>query len=405
MRRTLGLAGDRRLLGIAIAGVVFLWSWTFLDHWFYAQGRIVDTAVYQGYGLMVRAHEVPYRDFPVDYPPGSLPVFVAPTFVGHPSDLGDYGTWFARLMALCGLGCLAAVVLARAPRRGVAFVAVAPLLVGALVLTRFDLWPTALMGLALAAFVRNRNRSGWFVLALAISAKLFPIVLVPLAAVRTFRRHGVRGLAIGLGVWLTTLACVFLPFAVIAPRGLWESLWGQFSRPIQIESLVGSYLMTFVHPGLVISHDALAIGGHEVLAVGTTIVEIVCLLGLWVGFARGESDDERFLRFAAACVCAFVAFGKVLSPQYLIWLVPLVALIRGRRGSAAALLLAAALVLTQYYFFLPRYNAYIDQYRYAWFVLGRNLTLVGLLILLSIPPARLRLAVRRPGLPALGSAP
>jgi hypothetical protein len=402
--RTLGLAGNRRLLGIAIAGVVFLWSWTFLDHWFYANGRIVDTAVYQGYGLMVRAHELPYRDFSVDYPPGSLPVFVAPTFVGHPSDLNDYGTWFARLMALCGLACLGSVILARAPRRGVAFVALAPLLVGALMLTRFDLWPTALMALALAAFVRDRYRLGWFALALAISAKLFPVVLVPLAAVRTARRRGVGELSAGLSVWLGTLVSVFLPFAVLAPHGLWESLWGQFSRPIQIESLVGSYLMTFVHPGIIISHDALAIGGHGALAAATTVVEIVCLVGLWITFARRETDDERFLRFAAACVCAFVAFGKVLSPQYLIWLVPLVALVRGLRGAAGMLLLATALVLTQYYFDLPRYDAYIDQYRYAWFVLARNLTLVGLLAVLSAPPARLRLATRLSSRSAVGTA-
>jgi hypothetical protein len=376
---------DRHLLLAAIAVVTFLWSWTFLDHWFYAHGRIVDIGVYQGYGLMVRAHEVPYRDFAVDYPPGSLPVFIAPTFVGHPAVLNDYGTWFARLMAVCGLGCLAALLVSRPPRRGVVFFALAPLLVGSLVLTRFDLWPTALMTVALAAFVRDRHRSGWFALALAISAKLFPLVLVPLAASWTYRRRGRRVLAESLAIWLGTLAAVFLPFAIVAPHGLWESLWGQVSRPIQIESLVGAYLMTFVHPGLIISHDALAIGGHDTLALATTVLEVATLVGLWAAFARSRADEQRLLRYAAASVCAFVAFGKVLSPQYLIWLVPLVALVRGGRGLVAIVLLSIALVVTQFYFALPRYDAYIDSYRYAWYVLGRDLTLVAILAVLALP--------------------
>ena len=59
---------------------------------------------------------------------------------------------------------------------------------------------------------------------------------------------------------------------------------------------------------------------------------------------------ERLVRYSAAAVCAFIAFSKVLSPQYLIWLIPLIPLIRGRRGAAAAALFVATLVLTQLWF-------------------------------------------------------
>jgi len=390
---------DRRVIGLTLAVVVFLWSWSFLDHSFYARGRIVDTGVYQGYGLAIRQSQVPYRDFEVEYPPGSLPVFVAPTFVGHPTNLNDYGTWFARLMEVCGLLCLLFVVLARPPGRGVAFLAVAPLLVGSLLLTRFDLWPTALLTAALAGFVRDRHRLGWFALALAFSAKLFAVVVVPLAAVWTLRRRGRAELLRGSLVGLVTIAAVFAPFAILAPHGLWESLWGQFSRPLQIESLAASYLMTFVRPGVVISHDALAIGGHGTLAAATTVAEITSLIALWIAFARGPAETQRLVRFAAASVCAFVVFGKVLSPQFLIWLVPLLALVRGRRGVLATALLIVALADTQFYFYLPRYNAYIDEYRYAWLVLARNLLLLGVLatLVVALPGARPSLRqTRRP---------
>jgi hypothetical protein len=384
------------MIGLALAVIVFLWSWSFLDHSFYARGRIVDTGVYQAYGLQMRQDAVPYRDFEVEYPPGSLPVFVAPTFVGHPTDLNSYGTWFARLMAVCGLLCLAFVMLGRPPTRGVAFLAIAPLLVGSLLLTRFDLWPTALMAGALAAFIRERHRLGWFALALAFSAKLFAVVLIPLAAAWTLRRRGRSELVQGLLVLLATVVVVFAPFAIVAPHGLWESLWGQFSRPLQIESLAASYLMTFVRPGVTISHDALAIAGHGTLAAATTITELACLIGLWTAFARGPAETERFVRFAAACVCAFIVFGKVLSPQFLIWLVPLIALVPGRRGLTASVLLVVALADTQFYFYLPHYDAYVDEYRYAWLVLARNLLLVGILATLIAPVLRLRVLAREP---------
>ena len=108
------------------------------------------------------------------------------------------------------------------------------------------------------------------------------------------------------------------------------------------------------------------------------------LIALWVAFARGPATVVRFLRYAAACVCAFIVCGKVLSPQYLLWLVPLVPLVRGRRGLAATALLTAALVLTQVWF-PQRYFAYALDFHLAGVVLLRDLVLVALLAVLAWP--------------------
>src|SRR5207237_8606993 len=88
---------------------------------------------------------------------------------------------------------------------------------------------------------------------------------------------------------------------------------------------------------------------------------------------------------AAAARGAFVGFGKVLFPQCLIWLAPVVPLVRGRRGLVASGLLAVALVLTQVWFPF-RYWRLPLQFdpTVSWLVLARDLTLVALLVVLVL---------------------
>jgi hypothetical protein len=113
------------------------------------------------------------------------------------------------------------------------------------------------------------------------------------------------------------------------------------------------------------------------------------VVALWVAFARGPATGERLVRYAAACVAAFIAFGKVLSPQFLIWLLPLVPLVRGRRGLAASGVLALALLLTQLWFPYRYWDLALRQDGIAsWLVFVRDLVLVGLVVVLAIPFGR-----------------
>src|SRR5215207_7700984 len=128
----------------------------------------------------------------------------------------------------------------------------------------------------------------------------------------------------------------------------------------------------------------------DAIAVVQGLVQAAVLIALWVSFARGPATRERLIRYAAAVVVAFIALGKVLSPQFLIWLLPLVPLVRGRRGLGASLLLAVALVLTQLWF-PQRYWPYAYDFAVfqSWTVLARDLVLVAILFVLVCPaPAR-----------------
>jgi hypothetical protein len=98
----------QRLL-VGAAGL-FLVSMTLLHWGWYQHDLILDTVEYHRYGsAMVEGH-VPYRDFRVEYPPGALPAFGIPA-IGKPS-FSFYNREFQVLMALCGVGSLAAMAVA-----------------------------------------------------------------------------------------------------------------------------------------------------------------------------------------------------------------------------------------------------------------------------------------------------
>ena len=49
-----------------------------------------------------------------------------------------------------------------------------------------------------------------------------------------------------------------------------------------------------------------------------TGLQVLAVVAVWVLFARGEAAQARLFAGSAAAVAAFVAFGKVISPQFLI---------------------------------------------------------------------------------------
>ena len=380
-------------LAAAAAAAVFLLSWGVLHTGWYDDGEIVDTPVYQRYGDAIEEGAVPYRDIRPEYPPGALPAFVLPALVSD--DEAGYRDAFEWLMAACGV---ATVLLAAVTLRGVgasrertvaalAAVAVFPLLLGSVVLTRFDLFPIALVVAALAALVHERDRLGFGLLGAGVAVKLFPAVLVPLALAYAWRRRGQREALVCLGMCAAVIALAFLPFLVVAPGGIAHSIGHQLSRPLQIESL-GSALYLAAHH--LVGLDVEMRSGHgsqNLHATGTGaaallfgVVQLAALVWIWL---RRPGDKEELLRWSAAAVVAFVALGKVLSPQFMIWLAPLVPLVAGARGLRASLLLAVGLVLTQLWF-PSRYwdlARELDPYP-STLVLLRDLTLVAVLVVL-----------------------
>src|SRR5262249_17980368 len=186
-----------RFISAVAALGLFIASWAVLHDGWFKRGEIIDTPVYESYGDQMVKWRAPYLDFSVEYPPAALPMFLIPA-IGPEGNSDAYRRWFETLMIACGavlmLSLAAALVALDASLTryccALALAAISPLLLGSVILSRFDLWPTALTAGALAALLSGKLRLGHALLAVGVAAKLWPGVLVPLALAYVWRTRG-----------------------------------------------------------------------------------------------------------------------------------------------------------------------------------------------------------------------
>lgn len=355
-----------------------------------------DVNQYEKYGRLMLDGKVPYADYYTEYPPGAFPVFVAPALVTD--NAADYLYAFKWLMTVMYLAALAAsawsLSLLRASRSHVmlalGLVALTPWLLGHVFLNRYDAWPAALVSVGFALLLAGFARTSAGFVAGAFAAKILAASTVPVIAVRVWRTGGRRHL-LGTAVTFAVVSCAFfLPFAAAAPGGIGFSLWTQARRHLHTESLGGSLMLAADRLGL---HDARIILGNpgsvdldgplaQSVATLSTIVELgAVFLVLVLYWRRAESLRALTVAFAATAV-GFTVLAKVLSPQFLIWLVPLVPLVAGRRGRVATVLLGVALAATQAE--QRGWEGLTIETWAVWVLLARNILLLAVFLLLVL---------------------
>lgn len=353
--------------------------------------RYRDVHLYGQFADAVFHGRIPYRDFFMEYPPGALAVFLPPRlFVS-----GDYIDAFKVLMAICGAATLvlAVLLLVRlgAPRRHVwlatLLLALSPLALGPISLNTYDAFPALLTVAALVALARGWDLLALGILGLAVAAKVYPLVVVPVALVFIWRNRGGRRATLAFGVAVAVAAAVTVPFLALAPHGLGESFRAQTGRGLQLEGLGAQSLVAADHAGVysatvvhrtkhAISYDLVG-GLPDALTTVGSVLQVLAVAAATLVHARGRADLQRLVVAAAASVAGFLAFSRVLSPQYVEWLVPLAVLVYAPLVWG---LLAAALVLAQTWFF--HYGTLVHLSDRNWLVFVRDLVLVAVFALL-----------------------
>ncbi len=327
----------------------------------------------------------------MEYPPGALAVFLPPRVFGTDS----YNAAFKTLMAVCGIATLVLVALllvrlgasTRRLQAGVFLLAVSPVALGPISLNTYDAWPAFLTVAALIVLLSGSGSWAFALLGAAFAAKVYPLVLVPPALVFLWRTAGRAAVARAACAFVAVTAVIVVPFAALAPHGLWESFRAQASRGLQVESLGGALLAAGdrlgVYTATVVHHTGGAVSYElpgalpDVLGAISSALQVLAVLGVAWLYARGSDDARRLTVSFAAAIAGFLAFTKFFSPQYLVWLLPFAVLL----DPVVWALTAAALVLAQIWFF--HYSDVFALGGYVWLVFVRDLVMIALFAVMA----------------------
>lgn len=384
---TIERAGTVRSLVLAAALLIVVFLAVFPDLW-YGVHEISDVPVYQNYAQQMAGGLTPYRDFHVEYPPLAIPLFWLPWRLGA----AHYATWFAVEMfgltvIAAALACLVALRLWPGERSLMAVAmlfAAATAACGAIIENRYDVGVAVVVAALLLFLVEHRWVAAAVTIGVGFALKITPLALLPLvlilASAWTTRIRATIGCALA-----ALAAC--LPPIIQSPGGLWYVLQYHLKRPLQIESVLATpYLV-----GKAIGRVAVAVdyshASHAIAAGGTRVVAsfsgpltaAALTFVLWLAWRRRSFllAAPRALPTALYTVLLALMIGsKVLSPQYFIWLLPVVAVVTIDDLTLGALGFATLLATQiEFPFFYGRLITL--QPSALWVVSARNLLLVA----------------------------
>jgi hypothetical protein len=365
-----------------------------------------DLRIYRAAGEQMVSGSLPYKDFFIEYPPGSLPFFVPPALFSRTDVLYDF--LFANEMALILLLSLVLTTLT-ARRLTTPSGTFYPILVAAtFALCAVLLWPVAVtrydavVALSLAAALPLATSGGtlravlaYVALGFGTAAKLVPaLATLPLGLLRK------RDATVGYAAFFLALGLFLLPAFAFGGGRFLASFAYHMERGIQIESVASSVLiLTGGVERVTLGFGAFQVEGFAAdLAkiLSTPITAVLLAITLLVAWTRRKAVDDGALdvlggayyaRYASALVLAFMLGSKVLSPQYVIWLLPLVPLsARGRSGVLLCFLFTLTAAMTSLV-----YPVYYDQLLALAFpgphlLFLRNGLLIVLWVLLLVLP-------------------
>jgi len=175
----------------------------------------------------------------------------------------------------------------------------------------WDLWAIVTTLLAIYWFDRKQELASALILGVSIATKFFPIVLLLPILIIFFRRQELKKGAQYLSISIGSFIAINIPFALTTPEGWWRF----YDLNLHREADWGSIWYAL-----------------NVFGVNLTNINYLSLLTLLMGVLAVSIfllQTRETLTLAESSIFIFIVLmtvSKVYSPQYVLWLTPLVIL-------------------------------------------------------------------------------
>ena len=294
-----------------------------------------DIGIYQLRGSWYLNDQVPYRDVFSEYPQLATYMFAIPYVISDSNDPTTYRYIFSLIMALCLALLIKFVYELRPDKKYLAFLLLLP---ASLYFThnRFDVVPSLFVLLSLKfLFDRNFYRA-FAVLGISVMFKWYALVLLPvyLSYCRNTDNRDIKPLLLAFTV----------PIALIVLHSMIWSGWASFFKPYLYHLERGTnreniafFLKAIFDPILEKNFGAVTV---KIISVAFLAGFMVLQFTVpFIALFSKINNRSSLIYWSVAAVACFMLFAKFYSPQWILWLSPLLLLMPVNRKLVTLIIL------------------------------------------------------------------
>jgi hypothetical protein len=308
---------------------------------------LFDFGYYLEHGMMIVNGQVPYLDFPFDYPPLALvPILLA--MIPAILTMNQYAFIFSfqALMVVCDIctGLCVYFIGLKIYDEKKAFLAAliysAAFSTAYFVLTKYDAFPTCLLIVAVLFTIYGMNMRGYLVDTVGALAKIYPFIALPFIMLYNAKKTSLKEEIVQvLKIFIPLFLLVALPILVLKPAILSQYFSASLVRSTVYVNTPTYTVFSVLHGLLSIEVEVSLISNIMYVFMGITLVLLVFIAG-----KKGKITEIFLMKLLLLSIFSVVFFMKYHSPQYIVWYTPFVCLLVADRMYAVALFFFAQII-------------------------------------------------------------